>query len=100
MRMILVAAVVLVALFSMPEAVNAQALCAPREIVVEQLAGKYGEAVRHRGFDQRGMVVEVFVFEETGTWTFLFTRPDGISCIAAAGDAWENVDPAPAGDGV
>jgi len=99
MRVILVAAVVLVALFSMPEVVNAQAMCAPREVAIAQLGEKYGETVRSRGMDARGLVVEVFVFEETGTWTFLFTQPDGMACIGAAGDAWENVDPAPAGDG-
>jgi len=30
---------------------------------------------------------------EAGAWTILVTRPDGLSCVAAAGRAWENIKP-------
>ena len=34
-------------------------------------------------------VVEIYSSEETGTWTILMTRPDGMSCLLAAGQRWE-----------
>jgi hypothetical protein len=34
-------------------------------------------------------VIEVYSSEETGTWTILVTRPDGTSCLLAAGQRWE-----------
>ena len=34
-------------------------------------------------------LVEVYASEETGTWTILMTRPDGTTCLLAAGQRWE-----------
>lgn len=37
------------------------------------------------------MVVEVFASLETGTWTITITRPDGLTCLAASGEGFENL---------
>ena len=56
---------------------------------------KFGETLRSLGLHRDDGVVEVYSSEETGTWTILMTRPDGMSCLLAAGQRWEqDVPPA------
>ncbi len=68
----------------------AQALsaCAPRADIIAQLQKKYGETRRGAGLQNRGAVTEVFASAATGTWTIIVTRPDGVACAVAAGEAW------------
>jgi hypothetical protein len=68
--------------------------CARREQVIARLAEKFGETLRSIGLHQTDGVVEVYSSEETGTWTILMTRPDGMTCLLAAGQLWEQ-DAAP-----
>jgi hypothetical protein len=79
----------------------AQGQCAPRTSVVETLASGYGEARSGIGIAANGMVVELFT-APTGTWTLVYTRPDGMTCAIASGEAWEHTKdalPAPGTDG-
>ncbi|MFN3614512.1 MAG: hypothetical protein ACK4WC_08130, partial [Rubrimonas sp.] len=50
---------------------------------------KYGETRRAAGLQNRGSVTEIFASEKTGTWTIIVTRPDGVACAVAAGEAWQ-----------
>ncbi len=44
-------------------------------------------------------VFEVWASEKTGSWTILFTRPDGVTCIMATGHDWQSLSPlSPVGD--
>lgn len=79
------------------EAAPALSSCGPRAEIVAQLAQKWGERRVGAGLQNRGMVTEVFASPETGTWTILQTRPDGVACARAAGEAWMSETP-PAGD--
>jgi hypothetical protein len=63
--------------------------CAARTEVVHKLAERFGETLRSYGLDGSESLVEVYVSERTGTWTILKTRPDGTSCLLAAGRLWE-----------
>jgi hypothetical protein len=63
--------------------------CADRAQVVARLAERFGETLRSLGLQRGDAVVEVYSSEETGTWTILMTRPDGITCLLAAGQRWE-----------
>ena len=72
-------------------AASAQQNCAPREQVVEMLTEQYGESVQSMGINN-GVVIEMWANVETGTWTILMTRPDGISCAPADGNGFERVD--------
>lgn len=36
------------------------------------------------------MAIEVYASPD-GTWTIVTTRPDGMSCLMAAGQAWETL---------
>ena len=63
--------------------------CAKRDQVVRKLEEKFGETLRSIGLHQSDGVVEIYSSEETGTWTILMTRPDGMTCLLASGQLWE-----------
>jgi hypothetical protein len=68
---------------------EARQACAERALVVQRLAERYGETLRSMGLQQNNGVVEIYSSEATGTWTILMTRPDGTTCLLAAGQLWE-----------
>lgn len=77
-----------------------QQQCAPRQTVVAELKGKYGEARQSIGLVQDGTaILEIWANISTKTWTALITRADGMSCIVSAGQLFEllNETPDPAG---
>ncbi|MEP2682666.1 MAG: hypothetical protein ABJP44_13460 [Sulfitobacter sp.] len=63
--------------------------CAPREVVVERLAEKYGESRQAIGIGQQGMVMETFASAESGSWTITVTMPTGMTCLMASGQSFE-----------
>ncbi len=83
-----------------PLGANAQGQnCGNRDLVVERLTGKYGESRQSIGMAPQGRVVEVYASHETGTWTITVTMPNGITCLVASGQSFEELDEpvAPAG---
>jgi hypothetical protein len=64
--------------------------CAARAEVVAKLAQRFGETLRSVGLQRADGLVEIYASEKTGTWTILVTRPDGMSCLLAAGELWED----------
>ncbi|EBA08122.1 hypothetical protein SSE37_11279 [Sagittula stellata E-37] len=73
--------------------VEAQQLqhCAPREKVVERLADKYGETRQSMGLGSNNAVMEVFASVESGSWTITVTMSNGITCLVASGQAFEEL---------
>ncbi len=65
--------------------------CAPREAVVDRLASGYGESRQSMGLGANNQVVEVFASAETGTWTITVTMPNGLTCLVASGQAFEEL---------
>ncbi|KUJ73810.1 hypothetical protein AVO45_14455 [Ruegeria marisrubri] len=63
--------------------------CAPRPDVLQRLAETYGETRRGIGMARQGAVMEVFASDDTGTWTITVTLPNGLTCLLAAGEAYE-----------
>jgi hypothetical protein len=63
--------------------------CAERGEVVAHLSEKYQESQFASGTIGQTAVMEVFV-GKTGSWTMVITGLDGVSCIVAAGENWEN----------
>lgn len=63
--------------------------CAPRDVVVERLASKYGESRQAIGVGQQGMVMETFASSESGSWTITVTMPTGMTCLMASGQSFE-----------
>ncbi len=68
------------------------ATCGPHDQVVARLAQQFGENRRATGLAANGLMVEIFASAATGTWTITLTRPDGATCLAAAGEAFQPVD--------
>jgi hypothetical protein len=66
--------------------------CGARTAVIERLAERYGESRQSIGMAPQGRVVEVFASLETGTWTITVTMPDGMTCLVASGQSFENLD--------
>lgn len=78
-----------------------RASCAERTVVVERLQTKFGEARQSIGIGQNNSVVEMFASTATGTWTLVVTLPNGMSCLVASGESWEQLAeelPASGGD--
>ena len=65
--------------------------CAMRSHVIERLAAAYGETRQSIGLGANNQVVEVFASRETGTWTITVTNPNGLTCLIASGQAYEDV---------
>lgn len=92
-----------VALLAATEIASAQSgpRCATRDLVLDRLTGKYGETRRSIGMAPNNSVVEVYASETTGSWTITVTHPNGLTCMVAAGTAFEKIDeklPASLGD--
>ena len=62
--------------------------CMWHEDAVVELKQTYGEEKVGLGLGPTGEAVFELFLAETGTWTLLVTRTDGISCVAASGDNW------------
>ena len=66
--------------------------CAQRNQVVERLQSKYGETRRSVGLAANNGVVETYASTESGTWTIVITLPNGMTCLVAAGNAFEPLE--------
>ena len=72
--------------------VQAQAVCLPADKVESLLGDRYGERVVGKGIAQPGVLIEHWINAEKGTFTFVVTTPDGISCITSVGEDWQTVE--------
>ncbi len=73
-------------------------LCAERNVIVDTLTDRYGEQVHGMGLAHQNRIVEVYVSEETGTWTITVTSADGTTCLMAAGQHFAQMLPQPSGE--
>ncbi len=90
-RILITSALILgIAAIGTPDA-QAQMACGSRDSVVAKLGEKYGE-IRRGGGGLAGStaIFEIWASEATGTWTILKTSPDGMTCIMAVGDGWQD----------
>jgi hypothetical protein len=67
------------------------AACAPRDDVIARLADRYGETRQSIGLGSNNMMMELYASHDTGTWTIAVTRPDGLTCLVASGQAFETL---------
>lgn len=65
--------------------------CGPRDAVLKRLADGYGETRQSIGLGANNAVVETFASTETGTWTITVTMPNGMTCLVASGQAYEEL---------
>ncbi len=87
----LTAAAALVLAVTTDVAAETRRNCGPRQIVVERLAEGYGESRQSMGLGANNAVIEVFASAETGSWTITVTSPNGLTCLVASGQAFEEL---------
>ena len=69
---------------------QAQAMCGERSVVVANLEKTYSEAPVSIGLASNGSVIEVLA-SPSGSFTIILTQPNGVACVMAAGENWENL---------
>jgi len=72
---------------------QAQTKCLPHEKAVGNLMRHYGEQAIGVGLGSKGQSVFELYVADTGTWTILVTRTNGMSCVAASGNDWSKLSP-------
>ena len=91
LRLILVIGVMTLAVVTTSTPSMAQLMCGKRIEVVNNLRTNYQETVTNIGLVNNGLVLEV-LSSKSGTWTILVTKPNGVACVMATGDAWEIIE--------
>lgn len=71
--------------------VNAQSTCGSRAELVRHLARNFHEAPAAAGIADNGALLEVFASRDGETWTVAVTLPNGIACLVATGQQWQEV---------
>jgi hypothetical protein len=64
--------------------------CGPKQMVTEQLGERYGEVTFASGIVIDNSV-KFFGNPQTGTWSMVVIRPDGLACVIAIGEGLEIV---------
>lgn len=62
--------------------------CDTHANVLKHLGDRYDEATVAAGIADNGMLLEVLSSPKGETWTIIVTRPNGPSCLFAAGNSW------------
>ena len=65
-------------------------VCDQRETVLDHLRSRYQEEPVALGVANNGGLVEVLSTDNGTTWTIVITLPNGMTCLLAAGQNWEN----------
>ncbi len=71
-------------------AASQTACTAERAEMIKNLSGNYQESPVAIGLTRDGAVLEILA-SETGSWTILITRPNGVSCMVTSGQAWDTI---------
>lgn len=59
--------------------------------IAEHLDQKFNERPVAAGLQTNGHLVQLFVAEDTGTWSMVIVRPSGVGCLVSAGEGWQAV---------
>ena len=84
-------AIAIVAITATPVHAQARNDCAARPVVIERLQSVYGETRQSIAMGDRGAVFETWANSDTGSWTFTFTMPNGMMCLATSGESFERL---------
>jgi hypothetical protein len=89
-RKLLLAGALLIGWSLLPSAAQAQAVCGDRGELIKKLEKSYSETPQSMGLASNGSMIEIYA-SPNGSWTIVMTQPDGVTCLMAAGDNWENL---------
>jgi hypothetical protein len=90
MKYILALGAALGPLLLTPDAEAAQ--CGPRDMVTASLNRQFHESRQAIGLSGQAVLIELYV-STSGSWTMTGTNPHGITCVIAAGEAWQAEKP-------
>lgn len=71
--------------------------CGDRDEIVKMLRKTHGEHLAGRGMQSDANLFEVWMSDDSGSWTILRTEASGKACIVAAGTHWLPGLPEPRG---
>ena len=95
-RSVIIAATLAIAALataSIENSAHAQVLqCGLRGDIIDNLGRKFHETRRGIGLVSSQRLMELYASQE-GSWTIVFTSPNGMSCIGAAGRHWHMLPP-------
>lgn len=77
------------------QAHSQSAYCGQRQTMITALSKKFKEHRHGIGLVSNQRMIELYV-SGRGSWTVLFTHPNGTSCIGATGKNWQALTPAEA----
>ena len=66
--------------------------CSHHSYVVNDLERNYGEVRKGWGVSVSDELIELFINEETGKWTILFSNPNKLTCGLVGGDKGFTID--------
>ena len=78
------------AIASPVQADQTQTACGPHSDVVKALGSKFHETQSATALTSAGTLLEVLTANDGSTWTIIVSRPDGLSCVVAAGENWQD----------
>lgn len=67
--------------------------CQPAPDLIQLLADRWGEGVLATGTGGNEQRVIVTINPDTGTWTIVAVRPDGLACAVGSGTEWRMLRP-------
>jgi len=64
--------------------------CGPHADVIKALGSRFHETQSATALTSAGTLLEVLTADDGATWTIIVSRPDGLSCVVAAGQNWQD----------
>jgi hypothetical protein len=91
MRKLVPVVSITVAAFLFPALASAAPLlCGERSDVLTKLAVDFRERPASVALTNDGQLLEVMKSDNKLTWTILITNPNGVTCLVAAGESWQD----------
>jgi len=88
-RILLFWSIVLVGILFVIDNAHSQKFCLPHKEFVVKTKQFYNQELKELGTTNEGQnVIELFISENSSTWTIIMTDTRGISCIMKAGTDW------------
>ena len=70
-----------------------QTNCTDRTRALSHLSKTYQEQPIAMGLASSGGVVELLTNDKGSSWSIIVTMPTGVTCLVAAGESWEALQP-------
>lgn len=71
-------------------AMAAPVFCGARNDVLTKLASDFREQPASVALTSDGQLLEVLKSDSKLTWSILVTSPNGVTCLVAAGESWQD----------